>query len=133
MGSQQEESELAVNWTQRNCRKILQVQEAVGFSFAEETEVVNMMRKLFAEVGFKQAIVEVYCGSKSETTLVKITIWIRGLKGFDTIRQFIGEMIAELVIKVVKSENAYQVGNFTKVTTGRMLQADMELLKVSQA
>ncbi|CAL9236544.1 unnamed protein product [Arabidopsis halleri] len=38
MGSQQEESELAVNWTQRNCRKILQVQEAVGFSFAEETK-----------------------------------------------------------------------------------------------
>lgn len=92
-----------------------------------------MMRKLFAEVGFQQAIVEVYCGSKSETTLVKIKIWLRGLKGFDTIRQFIGEMIAELVIKVVKSEKPFQAGNFTKVTTRRMLQADMELLKVSQA
>ncbi|KAG7565052.1 Zinc finger CCHC-type [Arabidopsis suecica] len=180
MGSQQEESELVVSWTQRNCRKNLQVclnskeknsqvrsgcksvyeidqdkrrsvllfeftagdiisqgrtevQEAVGFSFAEETEVANMMRKLFAEDGFQQAIVEVYCDFKSETTLVKITICQRGLKGFDTRRQFIEEMIAELVIKVVKSEKAYQAGSFTKVTIGRMLQADMELLKVSQA
>lgn len=109
------------------------VQEAVVFSFAEETQVVNRMRKLFAEDGFQQAIVEVYCDSKSESTLVKIIVCLRRLKGVDTSRQVIGEMIAELVFKVVRSEKAYQAENITKVTTGRMLQADKELFKVSQS
>ena len=95
------------------------VQEAVVFSFAED--------------GFQQAIVEVYCDSKSESTLVKIIVCLRRLKGVDTSRQVIGEMIAELVFKVVRSEKAYQAENITKVTTGRMLQADKELFKVSQS
>lgn len=182
MESQQEESELAVRWTQRNCRKNLQVclnrkeenspkersdcksvyeidqgerrlvllfeftagdmisqwrtgvQEAVGFSFAEDTKVINRLRKLFAEVGFQQAIVEVCCDdSKSESTLVKITVFLRRLKEIDATRQVIRELIAKLVVKVVKSEKAYQAENFTKVTTVRMLQAEMELLKVSKA
>ncbi|AEE82283.1 hypothetical protein AT4G03165 [Arabidopsis thaliana] len=128
MGSQQDDSVLAVRRTQRSCRRT-KVQEAVVFSFAEETQVVNRMRKLFAEDGFQQAIVEVYCDSKSESTLVKIIVCLRRLKGVDTSRQVIGEMIAELVFKVVRSEKAYQAENITKVTTGRMLQADKELFK----
>lgn len=36
--------------------------------------------------------------------------------------QVIGNMIADLVIKVFKSEKAYQTENFTKATTCRMLQ-----------
>ena len=123
-----------ISWKSRLQKVVaLSTTEAEYMALTEAVKEAIWLKGLAEELGFPQGTVEVYSDSQSAIALAKNAVHHEQTKHIDIRLHFIGDIIAEGLVKVVKIASECNPADiFTKVLPMDKFEGALQMLRVSE-